>query len=85
MRQANGRFGWLSALGTRDFHRPLSDPRADLRPRFYGSERDGRNVPIADFHRASPKTAAVDPIRPSRRSRSLRSCPALPTPAAASG
>src|ERR1700761_8842053 len=39
------RKGWLPALGTRGFHGPLSDPRADLRLRFRGSERDGRNVP----------------------------------------
>ena len=44
----SGRFGWLPALGTRGFHRPLSDPRADLRLRFHGSERDGRNVPFPD-------------------------------------
>jgi len=37
------RCGWLPALGTRGFHRPLSDPRADLRLRFHGSERDGQN------------------------------------------
>jgi hypothetical protein len=30
------------------FRRPLSDPRADLRLRFHGSERDGRNVPPPD-------------------------------------
>ena len=42
------RCGWLPALGTRGFHRPLSDPRADLRLRFHGSERDGRNVPFPD-------------------------------------
>jgi hypothetical protein len=44
----NDRDGWLPALGTRGFHRPLSDPRADLRLRFHGSERDGRNVPVPD-------------------------------------
>jgi hypothetical protein len=40
----NDEVGWLPALGTRGFHRPLSDPRADLRLRFHGSERDGRNA-----------------------------------------
>ncbi len=45
----------LPALGTRGFHRPLSDPRADLRLRLHGSERDGRNVPIADIRRETSK------------------------------
>jgi hypothetical protein len=47
----NGEVGWLPALGTRGFHGPLSDPRADLRLRFHGSERDGRNVPQPDLYR----------------------------------
>src|SRR5690242_7064431 len=38
---------WFAGVGTRGFHRPLSDPRADLRVRLHGSERDGRNVPKA--------------------------------------
>jgi hypothetical protein len=41
--------GWLPVHGTRGFHGPLSDPRADLRLRFRGSERDGRNVPNPDL------------------------------------
>jgi hypothetical protein len=48
---ATARLGWLPVLGTRGFHRPLSDPRADLRLRFHGSERDGRNVPLPDLRR----------------------------------
>ena len=40
--------GWLPALGTRGFHRPLSDPSTDLQVRCHGSERDGRDVPKAD-------------------------------------
>src|ERR1700736_2420066 len=37
----SGELGWLSALATRVFHRPLSDPRADLRLRLHRSECDG--------------------------------------------
>src|SRR5258708_17368607 len=33
---------WLSALGTRGVHRPLSDPSTDLQVCCHGSERDGR-------------------------------------------
>jgi hypothetical protein len=46
-----GSVGWLPALGTRGFRRPLSDPRADLRLRLHGLERDGRDVPIPDLQR----------------------------------
>src|SRR5271165_169536 len=35
---ANGRDGWLPALGTRGFQRPLSDPSTDLQVRCHGSE-----------------------------------------------
>jgi hypothetical protein len=44
----NGELGWLSALGTRGVHRPLSDPSTDLQVRCHGSERDGRDVPQPD-------------------------------------
>ena len=44
----NVHFGWLPALGTRGFQRPLSDLSTDLRVRCHGSERDGRDVPKAD-------------------------------------
>jgi len=37
------------ALAPWGFHRPLSDPRADLRLRFHRSQRDGRNVPSTAF------------------------------------
>jgi hypothetical protein len=50
-----GLVGWLPALGTRDFQRPLSDPSTDpssTLPRF---KRDGRDVQIADVHRGLPK------------------------------
>src|SRR6476660_8602748 len=35
---------WIPALGTRGFHRPLSDPSTDLQVRCHGSERDGREA-----------------------------------------
>src|SRR5271166_3285116 len=60
--------GWLPALGTRGFHGPLSDPRADLRLRFHGSERDGRNVPRADLDSCN---YSVLPIAFDRTARSL--------------
>jgi len=41
--------GWIPALGTRGFHRPLSDPSTDLQVRCHGSERDGRDVPRAEM------------------------------------
>jgi len=41
----NGSRGWLPALGTRGFQRPLSDPSTDLQIRCHGSGRDGRDVP----------------------------------------
>src|SRR3954470_1624290 len=50
-RGSNGEVGWLPAHGTQSFHRPLSNPRADLRLRFHGSECDGRNAPEADMLR----------------------------------
>ena len=37
-----GSVGWIPALGTRGFHRPLSDPSTDLQVRCHGSERDGQ-------------------------------------------
>ena len=43
----NGSVGWVPALGTRGFHRPVSDPSKDLQVRCHGSGRDGRDVPIA--------------------------------------
>ena len=42
-----GSIGWVPALGTRGFHRPVSDPSTDLQVRCHGSGRDGRDVPIA--------------------------------------
>jgi hypothetical protein len=42
-----GSGGWLPALGTRGFQRPSSDPSTDLQVRCHGSERDGRDVPLA--------------------------------------
>ena len=52
------RSGWIPALGTRGFHRPLSDPSTDLQVRCHGSERDGRDVPKAEsaFASAGPGT-----------------------------
>jgi hypothetical protein len=35
---------FLRILGTRGFHRQLSDPSTDLQVRCHGSERDGREV-----------------------------------------
>jgi potassium transporter len=46
----SGLAGWLPALGTRGFHRPLSDPSTDLQVRCHGSECDGRDVPEADMY-----------------------------------
>jgi hypothetical protein len=43
-----GDVGWLPALGTRGFHRPLSDPSTDLQVRCHGSEPDGRDVPTTE-------------------------------------
>ena len=40
---------WIPVLGTRGFHRPLSDPSTDLQVRCHGSERDGRDVPRAEM------------------------------------
>jgi hypothetical protein len=37
-----------TALGTRGFRRPSSDPSTDLQVRCHGSERDGRDVPKAE-------------------------------------
>src|SRR5712671_1297189 len=47
----NGELGWVSALGTRGVHRPLSDPSTDLQVRCHGSGRDGRDVPKAELGR----------------------------------
>ena len=44
-----GRIGWIPALGTPGFHRPLSDPSTDLQIRCHGSKRDGRDVPLPDL------------------------------------
>ncbi len=60
-----GSVGWIPALGTRGFHRPLSDPSTDLQVRCHGSERDGRDVPEAELtslcnlHRLSCVIAAM--------------------------
>jgi hypothetical protein len=45
----DGAGGWLPALGTRGFHRPLSDPRADLRQRFHGSSATAGTCHIRTF------------------------------------
>src|SRR5215813_11329827 len=37
-----GSIGWIPALGTRGFRRPLSDLSTDLPVRCHGSGRDGR-------------------------------------------
>src|SRR5262245_6440432 len=47
-------------LAPRSFHRPLCDPRPDLRLRLHGSKRAARNVPIADIWRTS-LTTTVEP------------------------
>jgi hypothetical protein len=40
----NGELGWLSALGTRGVHRPLSDPSTDLQVRFTADGQPANGV-----------------------------------------
>src|SRR6201993_776762 len=77
--QANGCSGWLPALGTRGFHRPLSDPSTDLQVRCHGSERDGRDVPLTDSCTAANHVIVLrqDPFIPfglERQHRDYREC-----------
>jgi hypothetical protein len=72
-----GLVGWLPALGTRDFQRPLSDPSTDpssTLPRF---KRDGRDVQIADVHRGLPKPPQSTHRRRSQYAGGVRPPPIL--------
>ena len=79
--------GWLPDLGTRGFHRPLSDPSTDLQVRCHASKRDGRDAPLAEIEERSELDALYQTdhagafkklvTRPANRMIKTGACPRL--------